>query len=260
MKLMKEFPSPNVTMIRNFSFPFDRDIDDLYRIEVIPNKNIFIFYLALHTRNTLFNSSYSKIESIFNMYMDSTYPVNVTGFKTAENSEIGSMRFCTMNASFAKRLTNIIKNKSVVDIVENSNSKNEFLKFKNVSQYFRFMKYSSNGEHYPHFDSDFEYKYNNAKTHYSLVMYFNECNTGELAFMENNPENVKSDVVKDFLSSKQDLHRQAKDDEIYLKIKPEFGKIVLFPHTLPHSVLPFKPENKNDVRMICRGDLIFKPV
>ena len=48
--------------------------------------------------------------------------------------------------------------------------------------------------------------------------------------------------------------RSATDKEIYLKIKPNNMKLVLFPHTLCHGVLPFTEDERN----IIRGDLIFK--
>ena len=76
------------------------------------------------------------------------------------------------------------------------------------------------------------------------MAYFTECQTGELAF------------VKDTRGETTDWDRQAKDDEIYLKILPAPLKIVVFPHTLCHTVLPFT--DKGNERIICRGDILYK--
>ena len=82
-----------------------------------------------------------------------------------------------------------------------------------------------------------------------MVVYFNDCQSGELAFIDD--------------KSKHRLHctdwtRQAKDSEIWLKIRPSCMKIVLFPHTSCHTVLPFT--DVNSVRYICRGDILFNEV
>ena len=118
------------------------------------------------------------------------------------------------------------------------------------SDYFRFMKYTSGGQHYPHYDTDFIID-NNTITKYSLVMYFNDCKDGELVFCKDNrpPKTEMSFIEKDT----SDWNRQVEEEEILLKIKPKAGMIVLFPHTLCHAVLPFTGEERN----IVRGDLEF---
>jgi hypothetical protein len=105
------------------------------------------------------------------------------------------------------------------------------------------MRYSKGGEHFPHYDSDFHGS--NYVTKYSLVMYFNDCESGELAFVDDPRRPV----------TESDWERQATGEEIYRKITPRAGRIVLFPHTLCHTVLPFRGEAS--FRRVVRGDLVF---
>lgn len=83
--------------------------------------------------------------------------------------------------------------------------------FIECSKYWRFMKYHQGGEHYPHYDSDFAVKGNLGHyTMYSVIIYFTDCQTGELAFMNDSRGNDTTD-----------WDEQATADEIYLKIKPK---------------------------------------
>lgn len=244
MSLMKEVPSCNVTHILDIELggpgmPHHFDI-------INHGKGVFEFNPIACLRTDK-GKEYilEKLKRAFDTYQqhDAVYPVTITGLKTTDDDQIGSQRFCTMDYSFAQYLTNVIQHRSVVDIIQ---SQNQWFEMINVSQYFRFMKYSRSGEHYPHYDSDFEYQYNNAITKYSVVVYFNDCDSGELAFIDDNTPNAYNF---------SDWPQQAEDREIWLKIKPSYMKIVLFPHKLCHTVLPFI--DKDNIRYICRGDILF---
>lgn len=248
--LMFEMCSPNITGLIPFKFQ-EFDQLDTSNFIVTPHGNgIFEFtYNHPHWGKPI----KVGVENIFNAHSDHIYNVNVTGLKTyRENPAVGSTRFCTMHYDFAAFLTKIIKHRCVVDVISEDNqpyirsSDRNWYEMLNVSQYFRFMKYLAGGEHFPHYDSDFHYEYNGAITKYSLVVYFTECQTGELAF------------VKDTRGETTDWDRQAKDDEIYLKILPAPLKIVVFPHMLCHTVLPYT--DKGNERIICRGDILYKRV
>ena len=175
------------------------------------------------------------------------YPVTKSGLKvTGKGNEVGSMRFCTNYTDLAAVLS---------DVIQRSDAFPRYYKdyeYQEVSSYFRFMQYSKGGMHFPHYDSDFDYDkpHSDLVTKYSLVMYFSDCDTGEIAFINDNTEHCQN---------KSDWERQANDDEIYLKVKPRFGRIVLFPHHLCHSVLEYVPKG-NDTRMMLRGDIIFKTI
>lgn len=261
---MKEIPSPNVTYIR----------PQIFVAGTLPNCTDFS--IKSHGRGIFEFNPLSKagslgvvnaLERTFEDYniAGATYPVTITGAKVDSNESklAGSTRFCTMNPQFAEYLTDVIANRSVIDIISTEHMKEQYTgsgiaftskqvhwwEMINVSQYFRFMKYSTGGEHFPHYDSDFVYEYNYAITKYSIVVYFNDCDSGELAFIDDNTEHAEN---------KSDWTRQATDAEIFLKIRPSAMKILLFPHTLCHTVLPFT--DKNNVRYICRGDVLFQRV
>lgn len=168
------------------------------------------------------------------------YNVDVTGIKSDKG--VGSQRFCTMNKALAEYLNEVIVGRAVVDRIPG-------YKVIGVSQYFRFMRYLSGGEHFPHYDSDFVLNPGNimeTATKYSMVMYFTNCESGEFAFV--------NDPRKDHKNS--DWERQATEEEIELKISPAALKILIFPHTLCHTVLPFTDECHE--RIICRGDIYFQ--
>lgn len=169
---------------------------------------------------------------------DCLYEVDVTGIKS--DYGVGSERFCTMNKKLSEWLSKVIVGNSVVDFIPG----HEII---GVSKYFRFMRYKSGGEHFPHYDSDFVHPFDpNKVTKYSLVMYFTDCDSGEFAFVKDNRKD----------HGNKDWQIQAKEDQIELKILPKALKILIFPHTLCHTVLPFTDKNKE--RIIVRGDIYFE--
>lgn len=179
--------------------------------------------------------------------------VSITGIKENMNDGQGSSRYSTNSKHFSEYLTNILSSFSLNirdDFHKDYDSIINICKYSKVSDYFRFMKYMSGGQHYPHYDSDFIID-KNTITKYSLVMYFNDCKDGELVFCKDNrpPKTGMSFIERDI----SDWDRQVEEDEILLKIKPKAGMIVLFPHTLCHAVLPFTGRERN----IARGDLEF---
>jgi hypothetical protein len=181
------------------------------------------------------------------------YAVNVTGLPT-DDQKVGSYRFCAWNEQLASAITKIIKKKNLFELISTSGvfcdggTIGECAHFAGVSKYFRCMSYSKGGEHYPHFDSDFVMKGDASTgyaTLYSMVLYTEDCDSGALAFV-NPPDG----------SDRSDWDRQAHPEEIYHKEYPRVGKIVIFRHSLCHTVLPFSP-SRYECRRIIRGDLIF---
>lgn len=172
-----------------------------------------------------------------------TYPVTKSGLKYDEEcQEIGSMRFCTNSSNLADFLNDVIQES---DAFPSNLNGDEYV---GVSPYFRIMKYKNGGMHYPHYDSDYKFLKPNDDlyTAYSLVMYLSECETGEIAFIEDKTIHAKD---------KSDWERQCNENEIVLKVKPQVGNIVLFPHTICHAVMEYTEEKE---RVMIRGDLIFK--
>ena len=179
--------------------------------------------------------------------------VSITGIKENMNDGQGSSRYSTNSPKLSEYLTNILNSFNLnirADFHKDFDSINNICKYSKVSDYFRFMKYENGGQHYPHYDTDFIID-KNTITKYSLVMYFNDCEDGELVFCKDNrpPKTEMSFIGTDT----SDWNRQVKEEEILLKIKPTAGMIVLFPHTLCHAVLPFTGRERN----IVRGDLEF---
>ena len=182
--------------------------------------------------------------------------VSITGIKENMNDGQGSSRYSTNSPKLSEYLTDILNSFNLnilADFYEDCNSVNSKCKYSKVSDYFRFMKYTSGGQHYPHYDTDFVID-KNTTTKYSLVMYFNDCEDGELTFCKDNRP-LKTETYFDSFShtNTSDWNRQVEEEEILLKIKPKAGMIVLFPHTLCHAVLPFTGKERN----IVRGDLEF---
>lgn len=243
---MKEIMSPEVKFIPGW-VPFS----DVRGVEI---KGINLHPLGIIEINTNMYDLDTMVRRLFDMYAEQkqVYRVSVTGHKNSDQNKVaGSSRFCAWDASFAKLLTEIIEITNAVELVDLDHGP---WQFEAVSKYFRFMRYASGGEHFPHFDSDFVV--NRAKgtfgqkvlyaTKYSLVAYFNTCTSGEIAFIATDDTN------------RDDWTRQAYENEIFLKIKPQAGKIVLFPHNVCHTVLPFTDDGHE--RLIARGDLIFTKV
>lgn len=164
--------------------------------------------------------------------------VSITGVQSNINDGKGSSRFSTMSPELAEIITILINRTKIPKETTNGRSR-----FYRVADYFRFMRYENGGQHYPHYDSDYQFKVDeDFITKYSMVMYHNDCDTGEIYFCNDSRETITSD-----------WDRQATDDEIYLSIKPEPMKIVIFPHTLCHGVKEFGGTKRD----IIRGDLIF---
>jgi hypothetical protein len=242
-----EVISPNVSYIIALGLEPENTV---YEITMHPKGIIEINTLDRDEENG--EALLSTVMEDFKQYEEAghLYPVSVTGLKTLIDQTTGSVRFCAWDGLFAEALTNIIKTAEVPELVQMDG---ELWQFAEVSKYFRFMRYEKGGEHFPHYDSDFEvFQFPGTlgaktlyATKYSLVMYFNDCESGEIAFIEHDGKD------------KSDWARQATDYEIFLKILPKAGKIVLFPHDVCHTVLPYTDD---DERYIVRGDLIFTKV
>jgi hypothetical protein len=238
---IREVPSPNVTVNHpNAFYPInDHSLWGPkalgYSCRVV--HGVYIF----DTLNQNVLSCVSQaFDAAFRTYQNDMYPVGVSGFKNPEG-RIGSNRFCTMSSILADFFTNIIFDSEMLD------AHAEYGNFLKVSKYFRAMKYTSGGEHFPHYDSDFVVgRKRELLTRMSLVAYGNDCETGEIAFIRDGHDD----------GSRQDWERQANDSEIFLKIAPKVGRIVVFDHKICHTVLPYI--DKEGERRILRGDLIFE--
>jgi hypothetical protein len=181
------------------------------------------------------------------------YPVSTTGIKT-ETDSIGSKRFCVDSPIIADALTSVIRRTGYPNVIITAEGQFEFLK---VANYFRFMEYENGGEHYPHYDSDFRYVIGGVeyRTMQTLVMYFDDCDTGEFCFVEAPPMEVPDLET----ALRADWTRQATVDEIAVDVPVRCGRIIVFPHELCHTVKPFT-DGLGKKRRILRGDLLYRKI
>ena len=221
--------SPNVEYI-DFSFLDEGVLDSLFPISTTFFRNSITVVDTTH--NTLRSTLVDSVRNEFEIYQKLGYlkDVGVTGLP--DNKGKGSSRFSIHNNNLAVELDRIV-NRTFAQEKE----------YQSVSDYFRFMKYTKGGQHYPHYDTDFIYG-DGYKTTHSLVMFFTNNESGNLYFCN---EPIGS------TNKTQDWNRHASHEEIYLSIKPKVGRIVIFPHTLAHGV----SECEEDLRIAVRGDLIY---
>jgi hypothetical protein len=255
--MIQELISPNVTKIvtptwwslgRIKTTNMDLEIKDgVYILDTLNQK----IDTDTSLQNRVKNNLLIEVEHLFNTYEESghLYPVSVTGLKDT-SSGIGSNRFCNWDTHLAKLIDNAIRSFDILQLIEHEDYHNT-LKYEGVSKYFRFMRYVQGGEHYPHYDSDFVTNLQDTRnvTAYTIVVYFTDCESGEICFVNDNrpPKFGKTDLT--------DWERQATDGEIWLKVKPRAGRIVMFPHTMCHTVLPYN--DTDGQRIIARGDVVF---
>lgn len=243
--------SPNVKLILPSMY---KDIKENY----LTLENLIGIYSKLHDNGIIeINVNTDNFKNDFNTEMnfafkryfnwfkdkDAVENVSITGINSNLELGSGSTRFSTISSSLSEIIYTIIKYSRAYKYLDQS-----YLSYFKVSEYFRFMTYKNGGQHFPHYDSDYIFNNSDYVTKYSLVIYHNKCEDGELYFC--NDERNSSDS-KFIITS--DWDRQVREEEIYLKIKPDNLKIVIFPHTLCHGVLPFTGNERN----IIRGDLIF---
>ena len=234
--------SPNVKRIYNNHFDNLRSSvpDCSLQYHTIDSKQVIV--IKIHDKDHLSHLQ-NEYHTWYKQFQKDSLleDVSITGIKENMNDGQGSTRYSTNSFHLAHYLTKVINSFNLNLCIYH---KDLSYKFDKVSDYFRFMKYKNGGQHYPHYDSDFENR--GLVTKYSLVMYFNDCDDGELVFCKDSRENHQN----------SDWNRQCTKDETLLEIKPEKGLIILFPHTLCHSVLPFTGEERD----IVRGDLEFKNI
>lgn len=247
--------SPNVTLVRNSELNqfissnkvlIEKESEGLDTdTTIVPDLGVYIIDIKVKDADA--------IKSMFESYRKAghLYPVTKSGLKFNEQcAEIGSYRFCTNSEELALFLDRIISSSNAFPEIYRS-EKGDAFRYSGVSPYFRFMRYEPGGLHFPHYDSDYVFSkpYAHYQTKFSLVMYFSDCESGDLAFVNDSTHHAEDG---------SDWDRQANPDEIAYQIWPRIGRIVLFPHNLCHSVLELDRADKE--RIMVRGDLIFEAV
>ena len=124
-----------------------------------------------------------------------------------------------------------------------------------VSPLLRFMKYEQESEHYAHYDAGYFYDDGIHRTLKSFVIYLTTNEIGATRFIRDGQE--QTEIWK---RGHAGWGRRVKDDEVIYSSYPEEGKVLIFDHRLCHDVQQFQPSFDGEVRIIIRGDIIFRPI
>lgn len=194
------------------------------------------------------------------------YPVGFQGKSDVlHEEEIGSYRVTTHDVNFAKFLTSYLLSSytslltpitfdeySPVDWQsDNPDGLNYWIPL-HVSPVFRYMKYGKGGKHATHYDQTFKLPENPLiRTMQSGVLYLstNEVYTRFI--------NDEQDDLLFVNRNHNDWERETLNSEVIDESKSEKGKVLLFPHYLPHDV----SENfEDEERIIIRFDIFYQAV
>lgn len=194
------------------------------------------------------------------------HPVGIQGKSdVTADDQIGSHRITVHDEHFAKYLTKclweslqfklvpiVFDEFSPVDWQSNNPQKLNYWIPLHVSPVFRYMRYKKNGKHAVHYDATHKVTGNPLiRTVQSGVLYLtnNDVSTrfiedyqGSLPFKKRNHDDWTED---------------ARDCDILESSVSEEGKVLLFPHYLPHDV---SQNFKDDERIIIRFDIFYQAI
>lgn len=188
------------------------------------------------------------------------YDVGKQGLNTDDG--YGSKRISSFDVGFAEYLNGLLKDKipRYIDWNENNSFDNKVEKttfvYQGISPFFRYMEYSSDGEHFPHYDAPFVLD-GEIQTVLSGVLYLSTNaidEGGQTVFVDDVKNQGK--VFKDRDTS--DWVRNFTPAEKIVGYTPKAGNVLLFPHQMCHAVSPFLPKNPDDKRIIIRFDVYYK--
>jgi len=219
-------------------------------------KNIDVF------ENFLTNGDCDKLIKLFDDAPEKA-PVSIQGLKDVMSGK-GSDRTTMWSEELAKMLfdklaittfnPNLFTNQfSRTDAWQKVDSLENYWSLEAISPLLRFMSYSENGEHYPHYDAGYIYPNSKIRTLKSFVIYLTTNDSGATRFIRDKQTNILQSE-----RNNDDWSRAANDNEINIKILPSKGTILIFDHRLCHDVAKFTPESEDEKRIIIRGDLIYK--
>ena len=211
---------------------------------------------------------YTLSENVCNLLMatlntfgkDQFYPVSTSGKQEAETLGKGSVRLTNYDPGFAQYLTEELSalipaqlqfnETSCCDWQSQNPKEYNVWNFFGISPVFRYMKYTKDSWHVPHYDASHYNKEDPlVRTLYSGVLYLTTNKSGATAFI--NDEQFQTSFNQRDLS---DWTRQARYDEIINWSLPSKGKIIIFPHGMCHSVFPLLEDEE---RIIVRFDLFY---
>jgi hypothetical protein len=125
-----------------------------------------------------------------------------------------------------------------------------------ITPYMRFMRYFSGGKHVPHYDALFLDTAGQYVTLMSWVIYLNtpRGTGGDFQFVEDG-----QGALIPSKRDRSDWKRMGKDEEVIASVSPREGRLLIFPHWLPHQVQLYQSETMeaDGRRIIIRGDVAY---
>lgn len=263
MHNLKQYNNPNC---ERPSWNPDIDVDDTsIFIEKQRIVKDFIYY-PVYTINDAF--SLENCNSLIEQFeTQEKYPVGIDGYSNSiENA--GSFRAMAWAESLSDKITDVLSVMSEkqynldhranhlleVDtgFVFPTSLEKEYPKYNLLGStpWMRFMRYKNGGMHVPHYDAPFINEVQRYVTLYSWVLYLNtpEGDGGEFEFVNDE----KNESLNPYFWDRSDWTHMS--DDILLSIKPERGKLLIFPHWLCHQV---KKYTGDGYRYIIRGDIAY---
>jgi hypothetical protein len=236
--------------------------------EVADSSTFGFYYVA---DNFLDADECSALIEIFTK--QETHPVGVDGYgDKAKPTAIGSWRANAWAPQLAETLTNQFKCMLKVDdkftrirgahppVYMSSSGEpvkipldHEKFHLIGSTPYLRFMRYPGGGKHVPHYDAPFISPQGEYLTLMSWVLYLNTPpgSGGEFQFIDDGQWNIHP-IERD----RSDWREMAPVSKVLASITPQCGRLLFFPHWLPHQVALY--ENKGPGwRMIIRGDVAY---
>lgn len=202
-------------------------------------------------------------------------PVGVDGYVVPQNKEsIGSYRTNGWAADLAQKLTpgflrvleaerefapldgkpDLFKSSSGETIAIPTPQRE--LTLAGPTPYLRFMRYFSGGKHAPHYDALYMDEAHKYVTLMSWVIYLNTPHGtgGAFQFVEDG-----QGALIPSKRDRSDWKRMAEDREVTASIMPKEGRLLIFPHWLPHQVQLYQSDTMEDKgrRIIIRGDVAY---
>jgi hypothetical protein len=201
-------------------------------------------------------------------------PVGVDGYVAPKDKEsIGSYRTNGWAANLAQKLTpgfeKVLKDEKTfrpagAPEIFRSNAGEDIaiptperdLSLAGPTPYVRFMRYFSGGKHVPHYDALYLDERHHYVTLMSWVIYLNtpRGKGGDFQFVEDG----QGEVIPS-QRNRTDWRRMANDDEVIASVSPKEGRLLIFPHWLPHQVQLYQSDTMEDEgrRIIIRGDVAY---
>lgn len=198
------------------------------------------------------------------------YPVGIDGYSNSVNT-IGSYRAMGWSPALCEGMQRVLKHLPKTLKYEDSFLTGETFetvcnqfqeevgyeyKLLGSTPWMRFMKYPSGGMHVPHYDASFHQPSEKYRTLFSWILYLTDCDPiqgGRLQFVDDTFRN--SDEGGDYNFS--DWRRMAENYEIIMSVRPQVGRMVVFPHWHCHQVEQFTGTDTNPMRCIIRGDCAY---